>query len=120
MSSLPSENKQSMYLLVCYVPNTSLEQVKQALFAAGAGRLGNYEQCCWQTQGQGQFCALDGAKPTIGDIGTVETVAESKLELLCNAGVLAAVQSALIKAHPYETPAYHLLPIIAPMILAAK
>jgi hypothetical protein len=83
-----------------------LEIVKQALFAAGAGRIGDYDSCCWQVAGQGQFRPLAGADPFIGSQGKVETVEEYKVELVCDDASIAAAVAALKQAHPYEEPAY--------------
>lgn len=96
-----------MYKLCVYVPLSHLEQVKQALFDAGAGRIGNYDSCCWQVAGQGQFRPLAGAAPFIGSQGNIETVEEYKVELVCDDARIAAVVAALKQAHPYEEPAYH-------------
>jgi len=96
-----------IYKLEVYVPEEHLERVKQALFAAGAGRIGNYDSCCWLTKGQGQFRALDGSQPYIGQQGEVETVVEYKLEQVCAIDLIDDVVKALKDAHPYETPAYH-------------
>lgn len=95
-----------MYRLGVYVPESHLETVKQALFAAGAGRIGNYDSCCWQTRGQGQFRALDGSKPFLGQQGSVETVVEYRLELVCAESCIRAALQALRDSHPYEEPAY--------------
>ena len=65
-----------MYQLVVYVPETHLEPVKAALFAAGAGRIGDYAQCSWQVLGQGQFLPRAGAQPFIGTVGAVERLPE--------------------------------------------
>jgi hypothetical protein len=98
-----------MLSIVFYVPESDLEKVKDAMFAAGAGRIGHYDQCSWQTRGTGQFRALTGADPAIGKVGTLERVDEWKVEMVCEEDVLGAVVAALVKAHPYETPAYHVL-----------
>lgn len=95
-----------MYKLCVYVPASHLEVVKQALFDAGAGRIGDYDSCCWQVAGQGQFRPLAGANPFIGSQGTVESVEEYKVELVCDASIVAAAVAALKRAHPYEEPAY--------------
>ena len=95
-----------MYKLAFFVPPTHLEAVKQAVFAAGGGRLGAYDQCCWQVLGEGQFRPLDGSQPFIGQSGIVERVVEWKVELVVDEGVIADVVTALKAAHPYETPAY--------------
>ena len=95
-----------MYKLCVYIPETHLEAVKQALFAAGAGRIGDYDSCCWQTLGQGQFRPLAGSQPFIGQQGAVETVPEYKVELVCEDALIAAAIAAMKLAHPYEEPAY--------------
>ena len=95
-----------MYKLCVYVPETHLEMVKHALFAAGAGRIGNYDSCCWQVAGQGQFRPLAGSAPYLGQTGQVETVLEYKVELVCADELIAAAVAALKQAHPYEEPAY--------------
>ena len=95
-----------MFQLWVYVPKDHLEPVKKALFAAGAGRIGNYDQCCWQVKGQGQFRPLAGSDAFVGELGKVEHVEEYKLELVCSGEVKSAVKDALLTAHPYEEPAY--------------
>jgi len=95
-----------MYQLSFYVPASHLEAVKTALFAAGAGRFQNYDQCCWQTLGQGQFRPLADSRPYLGEIGRLETVAEYKVEMICAESRLKAAVAALLTAHPYQQPAY--------------
>lgn len=95
-----------MYKLGFYVPASHLEQVKQAVFATGAGRIGTYDCCCWQVPGQGQFRPLDGSKPWIGRQGSVETVDEYRVELVCVEELIKAAVAAMRLAHPYEEPAY--------------
>ncbi len=92
--------------LCFYVPASHAEAVKEAVFAAGAGRLGNYDRCCWQTAGQGQFRPLPGSRPHLGGHGRVHVEAEVKVEMLCRDDCLEAVLEALKRAHPYETPAF--------------
>ena len=102
-----------MYKLCFYVPESHLDIVKQAVFAVGAGRIGDYDQCCWQVLGQGQFRPLPGSDPFIGSQGDVETVAEYRVELVCEDSIIKAAVAALRVAHPYEEPAYdvvHLAP----------
>ncbi|WP_299180485.1 YqfO family protein [uncultured Neptuniibacter sp.] len=95
-----------MYKLSFFVPESDLETVKQALFDAGAGRIGDYDRCCWQVLGEGQFRPLEGSDPHIGSHGKVETVAEWKVELVCADQLINQVVSALRLAHPYEEPAF--------------
>lgn len=101
-----------MYKLIVFIPETHTEEVKTALFAAGAGRQGDYDCCAWQTLGQGQFRPLDGSKPFIGQQGEIETVAEYRVEMLCEASRLKAVVSALREAHPYEEPAFEVIQLV--------
>lgn len=98
-----------MYKLCFYVPETHLELVKAAVFAAGAGRIGAYEACCWQVKGQGQFRPLQGSRPFIGVQGNVEHVDEYRVELVCEEMHIRAAVAALKQAHPYEEPAYDVL-----------
>jgi len=95
-----------MYRINVYIPASHLEQVKTAMFAAGAGRIGNYDSCCWQSQGQGQFRPLEGSDAFIGTKGQLEQVEEFKVEMVCSSSVVRQVVKAMIKAHPYEEPAY--------------
>lgn len=96
-----------MYRINVYVPSSHLNEVKSAMFAAGAGRIGLYEHCCWQTQGTGQFKPLAGSQAFIGEVGQLETVDEFKLEMVCEAQFIKQVLAALKAAHPYEEPAYN-------------
>ena len=95
-----------MYKFAFFVPESHLEAVKEAVFATGAGRIGDYDRCCWQVSGQGQFRPLKGANPFIGDHGETETVAEYRVELVCTDALIKAAVTAMKQAHPYEEPAY--------------
>lgn len=95
-----------MYKICFYVPENATDLVKQAVFDAGAGKIGDYDCCSWQTLGTGQFRPLDGSNPFIGKQGQVETVTEYKIELVCDDQHIKAAIAALKKAHPYEEPAY--------------
>ncbi|MDX9874781.1 MAG: NGG1p interacting factor NIF3 [Spongiibacteraceae bacterium] len=95
-----------MHQLVFYVPESHLEKVKEAIFATGAGRIGDYEACCWQTLGKGQFRPLPGSDPYVGDTGKLEQVDEWKVELVCEDHLVEQAVAALKAAHPYEEPAY--------------
>lgn len=101
-----------MYKLTVFIPESALEDVKTALFAAGAGTIGNYAQCCWQIQGTGQFMALAGSNPHIGEHNLLETVSEWRVEMIVNERVINEVIIALKNAHPYETPAYDVLKVL--------
>jgi len=94
------------YQIVFYVPLEYCEVVKEAMFTAGAGKIGNYEACSFQTEGQGQFKPIKDANPFLGEKDTIERVAEYKVEMLCVAEKLKESIEAMKKAHPYEEVAY--------------
>lgn len=104
-----------VYQLIFYVPVTHLEQVKSAVFSAGAGKYQDYDSCCWQTMGSGQFRPLDGSNPFIGKQGQIEKVDEYKVETTCKDEVLQDVIKALIESHPYEEPAYSYFEVNQPL-----
>ncbi|GHE20165.1 YqfO family protein [Halomonas urumqiensis] len=95
-----------MYKLAFFVPREEAEAVKESVFATGAGRIGDYEACCFQTLGTGQFRPLPGANPHIGEVGDLEQVEELKVELVCEDSLIGTAVAALKLAHPYEEPAY--------------
>lgn len=102
-----------MVKLSFFVPESHLEPVKEALFAAGAGRIGDYACCCWQTLGQGQFKPLPGSDPYLGEQGKLERVDEYKVEMVCEDSRAPAVVAALRQAHPYQEPAFDLVQLLA-------
>jgi hypothetical protein len=95
-----------VYKLAFFVPASHVDVVKAAVFAAGGGRIGDYDHCAWQTLGHGQFRPLDGSQPFLGQTGQVEVVEEWKVELVVADDLIAQVVAALRQSHPYETPAY--------------
>lgn len=95
-----------MYKICFYAPEKATDIVKNALFEAGAGKIGDYDSCCWQILGTGQFRPLDNSNPTIGQKGQIETVTEYKVEMVCDDQHIQSAIEALKKAHPYEEPAY--------------
>lgn len=97
-----------MYKICYFVPETHLEETKQALFKIGAGCIGDYECCAWQCRGQGQFRPLDGSRPFLGERGVLERVEEFRVELVCRDGLIRQAIGALKQAHPYEEPAYEI------------
>ena len=101
-----------MYKLTVFIPDEALEQVKSALFAVGAGSIGDYEQCCWQVQGTGQFMPLAGSAPHIGKQDSLETVDEWRVEMVVDDAFITAAVIALKEAHPYETPAYDVIKVL--------
>lgn len=94
-----------------YVPITAAEQVATACFLAGAGAIGNYTHCSWQTKGYGQFKPLAAAEPTSGEVGKIHNTTELKVEMICKSTLWPQIQQAFLKAHPYETPAYFICKI---------
>jgi hypothetical protein len=98
-----------MYVLIFYVPAESKEKVKRSCFDAGAGVVGNYDHCCFETEGVGQFRPLFGANPAIGSVGGLEYVKEVRVEMIVQKQVLGSVINALKVSHPYEEVAYHVL-----------
>lgn len=95
-----------MYKICFYAPENHVEKVKQAMFGAGAGRIGDYDSCCWQTAGQGQFRPLENSNPHIGQTGALEHVDEIKVEMVCDDRLISEAVKALRDSHPYEEPAF--------------
>jgi hypothetical protein len=95
-----------MHKLAFFVPQSHLEATKQAVFKAGAGKIGDYEQCCWQILGKGQFKPTQGSKPFIGQQDQLEIIDEFKVEMVCSDDFIEQVIKALKQAHPFEEPAY--------------
>jgi hypothetical protein len=94
--------------LVWFVPKEALDTTRDAVFAAGAGRIGDYERCSWYTAGTGTFLGGEGTDPTIGERGREERTAELRVETVVPGDRVDAVVAALIAAHPYEEVAYDL------------
>jgi hypothetical protein len=92
--------------LVVFVPREALAPVRDALFAAGAGRIGDYERCSWYTEGTGTFFGGEGTEPSVGQPGREQRVAELRLETVFPEELQAEVVEALRRAHPYEEPAF--------------
>ncbi len=95
-----------MYKLCFFVPEDCKEEVKKAVFASGAGKIGNYDQCCFETKGRGQFRPLDGSNPAIGSLKEIEYVQEVKIEMVVSNEKISHALRALVDSHPYEEPAY--------------
>lgn len=100
-----------MYKLCFFIPESHLEPVKNALFAVGVGAYQHYDQCAWQTLGQGQFRPLAGNHAFIGSSLQLERIAEYKVEMVCADDLIEIALNTLIANHPYETPAYEVYPI---------
>jgi dinuclear metal center YbgI/SA1388 family protein len=100
--------------VVTFVPVEAAEPVLDALAAAGAGRIGNYSRCAWTAPGTGTFLPGADAQPTVGSPGRIETVAETRIEMVLHRRRRAAVVAALLAAHPYEEPAYDVFELALP------
>ncbi len=97
--------------LVVYVPDSHAEPVSEALFQAGAGQVGHYKECSFQLAGTGTFTPQEGSQPYIGRSGQREHVTEKRIETIVPASLERKVLQVLRSAHPYEEPAYDLLPL---------
>ena len=99
---------------VIYVPRENAEAVREAVFAAGAGHIGDYSHCSWSVSGIGQFLPHEGASPAVGSVGSVERVAEDRFEVVAPARARGAVLAAMRAAHPYEEPAFDIFALVPP------
>jgi hypothetical protein len=95
-----------------FVPATALDDVRDAVFAAGAGRIGEYERCSWYTEGTGTFLGGAATDPTIGERGREERVPELRVETVFPEERQEEVVAALRRAHPYEEPAFDVYPLL--------
>jgi hypothetical protein len=98
--------------LVVFVPREALDSVREALFAAGAGRIGDYERCSFYTEGTGTFFGGEGTDPDVGQAGREQRVAELRLETVFPEERQAEIVEALRRAHPYEEPAFDVYPLL--------
>lgn len=100
-----------LYKIIVYIPKGHEEKIFNALVNAGAGQIGNYSSCTFRTEGIGTFLPQEGTHPFIGQEGKLETVQETKLGTIVPQSLLNKTIKALIKAHPYEEPAYDIMPL---------
>jgi hypothetical protein len=98
--------------LVVFVPPEALDAVRNALFAAGAGRIGAYERCSWYAEGTGTFLGGEGTQPSVGETGREERVPELRLETVYPVELHDGVIAALRRAHPYEEPAFDVYELV--------
>ena len=94
----------SKYKIVVTVPENETEVLREAIGNAGGGKVGNYTHCSFSVKGTGRFLPIDGAKPTIGQVGQLEKVAEERIEITCDGENLKSVVAAIRKEHSYEEP----------------
>lgn len=102
---LCQEGADALYKVVVFAPRSGSDAVRQAMFQAGAGAMGNYQEASYETQGHGRFTPLKGASPAIGQVGRPEAVEETRIEVLCGQANLEQVVQAAKAAHAYEEPA---------------
>lgn len=101
------------FKLVVFVPARERETILAAAFGSGAGKIGEYSECSFTTEGQGTFRGGESSNPTIGEPGRRESVDELKIELVCEGRALAGVLAAIREAHSYEEPAIDVIPLHA-------
>lgn len=111
LSHLEDVHTEKLQKLVVFVPQTHHEQVLNALFAAGAGWIGQYSHCSFNTPGTGTFLPQAGAEPFIGEPGKLERVQEVRVETIVPESLQRKAVQAMLKAHPYEEVAYDLYPM---------
>src|SRR5204862_3926757 len=99
------------FKVVVFVPDADLGRVADAMFAAGAGRIGQYSQCSFRLAGTGTFFGGEATNPTVGQKGRREEVGEWRLEAVCPEAALADVLRAMRQAHSYEEPAHDVYPL---------
>ncbi len=102
-----------MYKLCFFVPESHVEEVKDALFKQGAGKIGDYDCCAWQVLGSGQFRPLTGSQPFIGETEKITRLNEYKVEMVCDDRLIKQVVKALLQTHPYQQPAYEITKILS-------
>jgi dinuclear metal center YbgI/SA1388 family protein len=102
----PTPANQELDKWVIFVPPENADALRAAIFAAGAGHIGDYSHCGWSVTGTGQFLPEDGATPAIGSVGAVERVVEDRIEVVASIRVRHQVLAAMREAHPYEEPAF--------------
>jgi dinuclear metal center YbgI/SA1388 family protein len=99
------------FKVVVFIPKGNRKAVLRAAFKAGAGRIGDYEQCSFTSGGRGTFFGTEATNPTLGERGRRETVREWRVELVCPGARLAAVLAAIRASHTYEEPAIDAYPL---------
>lgn len=106
-----SPQKGNLLKLVTFVPEDSAETVRTALFNAGAGSIGNYDACSFNTRGTGTFRASEGCNPFCGEINELHYENEIRLETILPAYLKMSITRALLSVHPYEKPAFDFYPL---------
>lgn len=107
--SILSEKTSTLKKLYTYVPKDNAEEVRAAIFAAGAGQIGNYSECSFSSEGTGTFKGEEGTNPFVGQVGSRHYENETRIETVFPAWLESKVVAALKDAHPYEEVAYDLV-----------
>ena len=92
------------YKIIVHAEETNADTVRQAIGDAGGGRVGNYSHCTFTHKGIGRFLPLDGANPTVGEVGKLEAIPEESIEVICEEEIVLKVVAAIKQAHTYEQP----------------
>ncbi len=101
----------SYFKLEIFIPASHVDALREALGRVGAGRIGNYDQCCSVVEVRGYWRPLEGAKPYQGEIGQVETGVECKVEVNCPRELVKEAVKAIRAVHPYEEPLINIIPL---------
>jgi hypothetical protein len=109
---LPGPSGSGRVKLVWFVPEDALDATREAVFAAGAGRIGEYERCSWYAEGTGTFFGGEATSPALGERGREERVPELRVETVVASERLGSAVAALRAAHPYEEPAFDVYPLV--------
>lgn len=104
-------HRSNIVKIVVFVLESHADAVREAIGAAGAGKLGNYTYCSFSTKGLGRFRPEVGAHPNIGEVGKFEAVPEEKIEVVCERDKISAVVKAIKAVHPYEEVALDIHPL---------
>ncbi|WP_099158527.1 Nif3-like dinuclear metal center hexameric protein [Virgibacillus ndiopensis] len=108
---LIESHREKLVKVAVYVPDTHSTEVREALSNSGAGHIGNYSHCTFQTPGKGSFKPLEGSNPYIGQANELEMVEEVKIETIVPESILPSVLNAMENAHPYDEVAYDVYPM---------
>ena len=105
-------NESKNIKIIVFVPETHANAVRDAIANAGGGRIGNYTHCSFSAKGIGQFKPQERARPFIGEMGKLESVAEERIEFVCDKAIMKDVIAAIKKVHPYEEVALDIYPLL--------
>jgi dinuclear metal center YbgI/SA1388 family protein len=112
LAPAPGGDAEREVKLITFVPTDEVDRLRNALGTAGAGGIGNYHLVSFNTPGEGTFLPVEGASPKIGEVGSLERVQETRIEMVCSRRALAMVIETLKEFHPYETPAYDIVELL--------